>query len=109
MLLQSLVQVILVLAGLLLLPVAGNPLLDHTVENLRPQRMVEPRQAQASTVAITGITGFGIQPRIEIRQMEEDVDLFNIYILGLVHMMAVNQTDELSYYQIAGESNVIFT
>jgi len=57
---------------------------------------------QTSFEVVSGIQPFGIQPRLEIRQLEQNVDQWNIYLLGLAKFMATNQSDKLSYYQIAG-------
>lgn len=81
-------------------PAEGKPLMNHMIQELAAP--LQPRQQ--STFAVTGVTQFGVQPRIEIRQMQQDTDLWNIYIFGLVRMMQVNQSEQLSYYQIAGKS-----
>ncbi|KAK0283610.1 hypothetical protein LTR35_006069 [Friedmanniomyces endolithicus] len=57
---------------------------------------------QSSFEVVSGIQAFGIQPRLEIRQLEQNVDQWNIYLLGLARFQATNQSDKLSYYQIAG-------
>ncbi|CAK7275259.1 hypothetical protein SEPCBS119000_006603 [Sporothrix epigloea] len=41
-------------------------------------------------------------PRQEIRRMENDTDLWTLYILGLNMMQYTDQSNLLSYYQIAG-------
>lgn len=43
-------------------------------------------------------------PRQEIRRMENDTDLWTLYILGLNMMQYTDQSNFLSYYQIAGTS-----
>lgn len=60
------------------------------------------RRRQLPTVAITGIQGFGVQTRLEIRRLEQNVDQWNIFLLGLVRFQATDQSDLTSYYQIAG-------
>ncbi|CAK7220176.1 hypothetical protein SBRCBS47491_004101 [Sporothrix bragantina] len=48
-------------------------------------------------------------PRQEIRQMEKDTDLWTLYILGLNMMQYTDQSELLSYYQIAGIHGVPWT
>ncbi|KAK3674598.1 hypothetical protein LTR78_005684 [Recurvomyces mirabilis] len=74
------------------------PLATHQVEEIS----ASPALVHSSFEVVTGIQQFGIQPRLEIRQLEKNVDQFNIYLLGLVKFQATNQSDELSYYDIAG-------
>lgn len=92
------------LIALQIVPVAvTSPLMKHQVEELLEDSLLQPRQNDGNgTVAITGIQAFGIQPRLEIRQLQRNADQWNLYMLGLTRMMAVDQDDRLSYYQIAG-------
>ncbi|TKA80498.1 hypothetical protein B0A55_02304 [Friedmanniomyces simplex] len=60
------------------------------------------QRRQSSFEVVSGIQAFGIQPRLEIRQLEQNADQWNIYLLGLAKFQATNQSDKLSYYQIAG-------
>ncbi|OCK82998.1 Di-copper centre-containing protein [Lepidopterella palustris CBS 459.81] len=41
-------------------------------------------------------------PRLEIRQLEQNADQWNVYLLGLNRFQQMTQSDKLSYYQIAG-------
>lgn len=73
--------------------------LPHVAEDLAP---LVARQ-QPSTIAIAGVTAsFGVYNRLEIRQLQQNTDQWNLYLLGLKKMQAVNQSDPLSWYQIAG-------
>jgi tyrosinase len=68
---------------------------------------LRPRQL-ASTYPVTGIQQSSIQPRLEIRQLQEDFpDTFNIYLLGLQKFQQVDQSDPLSWYGIAGRYPLI--
>lgn len=51
--------------------------------------------------AITGVPGTAY-PRLEIRELKKNADQFNIFLLAMQKFMAMDQTDKLSYYQIAG-------
>jgi tyrosinase len=54
------------------------------------------------TVITTGIAGGSPVARQEIRIMLQDQDLFTLYILGLERFQQVDESDPLSWYQIAG-------
>lgn len=57
---------------------------------------------QQPNVAITGLTSGGVQPRLEIRQLQQNEAQWNVFLLGLARFQATNQTNLTSYYQIAG-------
>ena len=81
----------------------ASPLLKHEVEEVAtPLRSAVRRRQQDGTVAITGIQYYGVQPRLEIRQLEQDADQWNIFLLGLLRFQQTNQSNMTSYYQIAG-------
>lgn len=62
---------------------------------------VVPVQA---SVAVKGVQNGSVQVRMELRTMSQQYpDMFNLYILGLSEFMRVDQSDPLSYYQIAGQ------
>jgi hypothetical protein len=45
-----------------------------------------------------------LQPRLEIRELAQDRDQWEVFLLGLRHMQESNATDPSSYYAIAGEA-----
>ena len=55
-----------------------------------------------STTIVTGAIQGGVQPRLEIAQLRQDKDQWNIYLLALHSFMNMNSTDPMSYYQISG-------
>ena len=72
-----------------------------------------PRQIQAreptGAYVITGVgSGRGndgsVPFRQEIRTLQQDQDKWNLYLLGMSKMQSVEQTNKLSWYQIAGGS-----
>ena len=79
---------------------SASPLLRHEVEEVHQKATLHTPQDQ--TVAITGINTFGVQPRLEIRQLQQNTDQWNIFLLGMLRFQQTNQTDQISYYQIAG-------
>lgn len=92
--------------------VAVPPLLKHQIEELGSpgddaEQVLSRRQTStnsSSYTIVTGIQGIGTQPRLEIRQLEKNVDQWNIYLLGMNRFMRSNQSEKLSYYQVAGMS-----
>ncbi|KAE9962907.1 hypothetical protein BLS_009904 [Venturia inaequalis] len=62
-----------------------------------------PQRRQIAPIAVTGLAGQSIQPRLEIRELEQQQpDQWNVYILALTRMQQVDQSDFLSYFQLAG-------
>jgi hypothetical protein len=63
---------------------------------------LEARQS-AGKIPVTGVTGNGVQARMELRVMQSQYpDMYNVFLLGLRSFMQMSQSDPLSYYQIAG-------
>lgn len=71
------------------------------------------RQSKGYTV-ITGVCSSGTAsngqcnggrsaaPRLEIRQLAQNADQWNLYLLGMERFMAKDKNDRLSYYQVSG-------
>ncbi|KAF2755505.1 Di-copper centre-containing protein [Pseudovirgaria hyperparasitica] len=55
---------------------------------------------QSGTFAVTGATG-GAYPRLEIRDMQKNAPLWNLFLAALERWQAVDQDDKTSYFQIA--------
>jgi hypothetical protein len=69
------------------------------------------RRQHGGVFSVLGIVAFGDgtpHPRLEIRELEQDEDQWNVFLLGLHRFQNVDQDDELSYYKIAGESLTTF-
>jgi len=106
----------LLFASYFILPrVCGSPVHaqqgKHVAEDLYTKRT--PQTAgnggpYFSVLGVAGVAGASIHPRLEIRQLEQNADQWNVYLLGLIRFQQMNQTDPLSYYQIAGENNYSF-
>lgn len=47
---------------------------------------------------VTGVQNAGTPPRLEIRELQKNADMFNIFLLGLARFHATPQKDPLSYY-----------
>ncbi|KAF2179278.1 Di-copper centre-containing protein [Zopfia rhizophila CBS 207.26] len=52
--------------------------------------------------SIVGVQGTGIHPRLELRQLERDVETWNLFIQALARFQDMDQKDKLSYFQFAG-------
>ena len=81
---------------------SASPLMRHGVEAVSSDQRAAIQRRQDQTVATTGITTFGVQPRLEIRQLEENPDQWNLFLLGMRKFQQTNQTNMTSYYSIAG-------
>jgi tyrosinase len=88
-----------------------SPLLKHQTEEIashndHAEQWLTRRQTSANSsgyTVVTGIQGTGVQPRLEIRQLEKNADQWNVFLLGLNRFMRSNQSEKLSYYQVAGK------
>jgi hypothetical protein len=60
------------------------------------------RRQNAAPIAVTGLAGQSIQPRLELRELQQNPDMWNMYLLGLTRMQQVDQSDFLSHFQLAG-------
>jgi tyrosinase len=68
-------------------------------------KLLLARQGPGSFYPITGPTG-GVHPRLEIRDLEQTGDMWNLFVLALVEFQNTDQNDISSYYQIAGKHAV---
>lgn len=63
---------------------------------------------QDNIYPVLGIPGQGVNttaPRLEIRELQRNPDLFNVYLLGLQRWQNASQDDKFSYFQVAGTSH----
>ncbi|KAH6644006.1 common central domain of tyrosinase-domain-containing protein [Boeremia exigua] len=78
----------------------------HAVTNLRHVHSHIRRQGSNTGIyPVLGVLGLGLNntaPRLEIRELQRNQDLFNLYLLGLQHWQETNQDDKFSYFQVAG-------
>jgi len=81
----------------------------HLVEDTftSTEQLQHYTKRQMSTFGITGVQsgrgGDGSVPlRLEIRQLQQNADQWNLYLLALDRLQSVNQSDQLSWYQISG-------
>lgn len=83
----------------------------HIVEDIfgSAEQIQHNTKRQMSTFGITGVQsgrggdGDGSVPlRLEIRQLQQNADQWNLYLLALDRLQNVNQTELLSWYQLCG-------
>lgn len=67
-----------------------------------PTPASEPLEKRGGTFAITGVTGSGTQPRLEIRNLKKNTDQWNLYLLTLQAWKSQPQSSPTSYYGVAG-------
>lgn len=51
---------------------------------------------------VTGPAVGGVQPRLEIRDVSANADMYNLFNLALMRFQAMDQQEKLSYFQISG-------
>jgi len=74
-----------------------------TLSYASPLMTFHERQAPGSYYPITGPTG-GVQPRLEIRQLQQTGEMWNLFLLAMEEFELMDQKEIDSYYQIAGQS-----
>lgn len=65
-------------------------------------------KADDSYFSVVGIQGTGVHPRQELRELEKDTDLWNIFLQAFSRFQAMDQSEKVSYYQVAGIHGVPF-
>lgn len=61
-----------------------------------------------SYFSVVGVQGTGVHPRLELRELQQDAELWNMFILAFARFQAMDQTQKTSYYEIAGRKHVSF-
>lgn len=61
-------------------------------------------KADDSYFSVVGVQGTGVHPRQELRELEKDTALWNIFLQAFARFQAMDQSEKVSYYQIAGRS-----
>lgn len=83
-------------------PLAKRPHIVETLDRRVAENVLDKRQT--APFAVSGVSGSGVQPRLEIRQLMENTNQFNIFVLAIQAMQQDNQDDFLSYFSIAGKA-----
>ncbi|KAJ8112746.1 hypothetical protein OPT61_g4959 [Boeremia exigua] len=78
----------------------------HAVVNLHHTHPHIRRQDSSNGIyPVLGVLGHGLNstaPRLEIRELQRNPDLFNVYLLGLQRWQSTSQDNKFSYFQVAG-------
>ena len=56
----------------------------------------------SSYFSVVGVQGTGVYPRQELRELEKDAELWNIFIQAFSRFQAMDQSQKTSFYQVAG-------
>ena len=59
-------------------------------------------QDDGSYYSVVGVQGTGVHPRMELRELEKDTDMWNLFLQAFAAFQAMDQEDKLSYYSISG-------
>ncbi|RAR16566.1 di-copper centre-containing protein [Stemphylium lycopersici] len=65
-------------------------------------------KADDSYFSVVGVQGTGVHPRQELRELQKDTELWNIFLQAFARFQAMDQTEKISYYQVAGIHGVPF-
>lgn len=60
-------------------------------------------KADDSYFSVVGVQGTGVHPRQELRELQKDTELWNIFLQAFARFQAMDQTEKISYYQVAGK------
>jgi len=101
----------LLIRSLLLLLTCTAAVIEASVARSRPlgrghrTPTIKERQNADTPYAITGVQTGQALPRLEIRDLQNNYpDQFNVLVLAWQSMQAMDQSDFLSYFGIAGTS-----
>lgn len=65
-------------------------------------------KADDSYFSVVGVQRTGVHPRQELRELEKDTALWNIFLQAFARFQAMDQGEKVSYYQIAGRLLLLF-
>lgn len=57
---------------------------------------------ESSYFSVVGVQGTGVHPRQELRELEKDTEMWNLFLQAFARFQAMDQTDKVSYFQVAG-------
>lgn len=58
---------------------------------------------ESSYFSVVGVQGTGIYVRQELRELEQDGELWNLFLQAFARFQGMDQSDKVSYFQVAGE------
>jgi tyrosinase len=63
-------------------------------------------KADDSYFSVVGVQGTGVHPRQELRELEKDTETWNIFLQAFARFQAMDESEKVSYYQVAGTLRV---
>jgi tyrosinase len=63
-------------------------------------------KADDSYFSVVGVQGTGVYPRQELRELEKDTETWNIFLQAFARFQSMDESEKLSYYQVAGKLNL---
>ncbi|KAF2690320.1 Di-copper centre-containing protein [Lentithecium fluviatile CBS 122367] len=67
-----------------------------------PSCAATQRTDESTFFSVVGVQGTGVQPRLELRELEKDTEMWNIFLQAFARFQAMDQSDKVSYFQVAG-------
>ncbi|KAJ4324495.1 hypothetical protein N0V94_001235 [Neodidymelliopsis sp. IMI 364377] len=61
-----------------------------------------------SYFSVVGVQGTGVYPRQELRELEKDTETWNLFLQAFARFQAMDQSEKVSYYKVAGIHGVPF-
>jgi tyrosinase len=63
-------------------------------------------KADDTFFSVVGIQFTGIEPRRELRELEKDSEVWNMFLQALARFQAMDEKDKVSYFQIASTTTL---
>ena len=63
---------------------------------------IAPSNQTTDYWSIVGVQGTGIHPRLEIRDLEKQPEMWNLFIQAMEKFQSMDQKEKKSWFQIAG-------
>jgi tyrosinase len=63
---------------------------------------VPGRTDNSKYFSVVGVQGTGVQMRQELRELEKDTETWNLFIQAFARFQAMDQSDKVSYFEVAG-------
>ncbi|KAF2195260.1 hypothetical protein K469DRAFT_757440 [Zopfia rhizophila CBS 207.26] len=84
------------------IPASSNQQRCHILEEIQTIKARQDGRPAFSVLDVDGLGGTTVHQRLEIRQLEQNPDHWNVYLLRLLRFQSMSQADKLLYYQTAG-------
>jgi tyrosinase len=71
-----------------------------------PSCAIAGKTDESSFFSVVGVQGAGVQPRLELRELEKDTETWNMFLQAFARFQAMDQSDKVSYFKVAGKSSL---